>query len=47
MPVSEQAAGEILSLPMYPHISEAAIRHVADSVAAFIAEPRWRLAEVG
>jgi dTDP-4-amino-4,6-dideoxygalactose transaminase len=47
LPVSEQAAGEILSLPMYPHISEAAIRHVADSVAAFIAEPRRRLAEVG
>ena len=46
LPVAEQAAGEILSLPMYPHLTAAQVREVAAAIAAFAA-PRRRLAEVG
>jgi dTDP-4-amino-4,6-dideoxygalactose transaminase len=46
MPVTEQAAGEILSLPLYPHITEAEILHVAGTIAEFLAAPRIRLAGV-
>jgi dTDP-4-amino-4,6-dideoxygalactose transaminase len=34
-PVTEQYAGEILSLPMYPELTEAMIAHVAGSIKAF------------
>jgi dTDP-4-amino-4,6-dideoxygalactose transaminase len=33
LPMVERLAGRILSLPMFPHISEAQIRHVADAIA--------------
>lgn len=35
LPVSEQAAAEVLSLPMYPELSEDQIRYVADTVKQF------------
>ena len=35
MPVSEQAALEVLALPMFPELSEAEIRFVAESIASF------------
>jgi dTDP-4-amino-4,6-dideoxygalactose transaminase len=34
-PVAEAAAREILSLPLYPEMGEAAVRRVADAIAAF------------
>ncbi len=35
-PVSEKIAGEIMSLPMYPHIKEAQIRYVSNTVKNFL-----------
>jgi dTDP-4-amino-4,6-dideoxygalactose transaminase len=32
LPVAERAAGEVLSLPMYPHLEADAVRHVADAL---------------
>lgn len=34
-PVSEQLASEVLSLPIYPELSEAQIEHVAQTILAF------------
>lgn len=47
LPVSEQAAGEILSLPMYPHITPTDIARVAEAIAEFAAEPQQVVAEAG
>lgn len=38
-PVAEQAAGAILSLPIFPHISEAQQQHVADQLRAALGRP--------
>lgn len=38
-PVAEQAAGEILSLPLFPHISEAQQQYVADQLRAAVGRP--------
>lgn len=46
LPVAEQAAGEILSLPMFPHLTAAQVRQVADAIAGFTAARR-PLAEAG
>ncbi len=35
LPVAEQAAKEVLALPMFPELSEAEIRHVVESIAEF------------
>jgi dTDP-4-amino-4,6-dideoxygalactose transaminase len=35
MPVSEQAAKEVLALPMFPELTEAEIQHVVESMAEF------------
>jgi len=35
MPVSEQAASEVLALPMFPELTEAEIRWVVESIALF------------
>ena len=35
LPVSEQAAAEVLSLPMYPELTEAQIHYVAETVKQF------------
>jgi dTDP-4-amino-4,6-dideoxygalactose transaminase len=39
-PVAEQAAGTILSLPIFPHISEAQQQYVADQLRAAVGRPR-------
>lgn len=39
LPVSEQAAGEILSLPMYPHLTDGQVLLVAEAIAEFAAIP--------
>jgi dTDP-4-amino-4,6-dideoxygalactose transaminase len=46
LPIVEQAADQVLSLPMFPHLSEAAIRRVGDTIECALAqiEPSWRLA---
>jgi dTDP-4-amino-4,6-dideoxygalactose transaminase len=36
-PIAEQAAGRILSLPMYPELQQTAVEEVAGAVAAFVA----------
>jgi dTDP-4-amino-4,6-dideoxygalactose transaminase len=36
LPISEQAAAEVLSLPMYPELTEPQIRYVADAVREFV-----------
>jgi dTDP-4-amino-4,6-dideoxygalactose transaminase len=36
LPVSEKAAAEVLSLPMYPELTETQIRYVADTVREFV-----------
>jgi len=35
LPVAERAAAEVLSLPMFPELTDAMQRHVAESIAAF------------
>lgn len=37
-PVTEQCAGQILSLPMYPDISQEAVVHTVNSIRAFFAK---------
>lgn len=37
-PVTEQCAGQILSLPMYPHIAHEAIEYTANLIKAFFAQ---------
>jgi dTDP-4-amino-4,6-dideoxygalactose transaminase len=37
LPVSEQAAGEVLALPMFPELSDAEIRWVVENIAHFYA----------
>lgn len=36
--MAERAAGRILSLPMYPHLTDADIRRVADAIARALDE---------
>jgi dTDP-4-amino-4,6-dideoxygalactose transaminase len=36
LPVTEQAAAEVLSLPLYPELTEAQITHVAEAVKEFL-----------
>jgi dTDP-4-amino-4,6-dideoxygalactose transaminase len=36
LPITEQLAGEVLSLPMYPELSDAEVRTVADAVRAAV-----------
>ncbi len=38
-PVAERAAEEILSLPMFPQLTAAALERVADAVRAFDGKP--------
>lgn len=38
LPVTEQAADEILSLPMYPELSADAVDYVCDQIAAYVHE---------
>jgi dTDP-4-amino-4,6-dideoxygalactose transaminase len=38
-PVAEQAAGAILSLPIFPHISEAQQQYVAGQLLAALGRP--------
>jgi dTDP-4-amino-4,6-dideoxygalactose transaminase len=35
LPETERAAQEILSLPMFPELSEAQVQHVAESIREF------------
>jgi dTDP-4-amino-4,6-dideoxygalactose transaminase len=35
LPRAEQVAGEILSLPVHPDLTDAEVEHVAESVAGF------------
>jgi dTDP-4-amino-4,6-dideoxygalactose transaminase len=35
LPVSEQAAKDVLALPMFPELTEAEIRYVVESIADF------------
>ena len=35
LPVSEQAAKEVLALPMFPELTDAEIGHVVESIAEF------------
>ena len=41
-PVAEQAAGRILSLPIFPHISEAQQQYVADTLMESVRNPGAR-----
>jgi dTDP-4-amino-4,6-dideoxygalactose transaminase len=42
LPVTEQVAGQILSLPMYAELTDEAIGHVTDSIRMFFANPGAR-----
>jgi dTDP-4-amino-4,6-dideoxygalactose transaminase len=42
-PVTERLCNEILSLPMYPHLTEDAIYHVASAIKSFQGKTRQRL----
>ena len=44
-PVSERYAAEILSLPMFPHISEPQLERVANEVLAFTSSHSRKVAE--
>jgi len=35
LPETERAAREVLSLPMYPELTETQLQHIADSVRSF------------
>jgi dTDP-4-amino-4,6-dideoxygalactose transaminase len=37
LPATERAAREILSLPMFPELTESQVRQVADAICAFLA----------
>ena len=37
-PVTEQLADEILSLPMYPELSDEAVAYVSETIAEFVGE---------
>jgi dTDP-4-amino-4,6-dideoxygalactose transaminase len=39
LPVTERAAHRILSLPMYPHLTEEQVYHVAEAIGRAMAEP--------
>jgi dTDP-4-amino-4,6-dideoxygalactose transaminase len=43
-PVSERASDEVLSLPMYPELTEEAIDRVAELVMTAVKEPAWQSA---
>jgi dTDP-4-amino-4,6-dideoxygalactose transaminase len=43
LPVAERAAEQILSLPMYPHLGEAEIAHIADAIDRALASLRPQL----
>jgi dTDP-4-amino-4,6-dideoxygalactose transaminase len=40
-PVSEKLAGTLLSLPMYPELTEEKIEYVVDSIKNFVSAHRW------
>ena len=39
-PVAERAAGRVLSLPMYPELSEGQIRYVCEQIESFMNQPQ-------
>lgn len=45
-PVTEQLADEILSLPMYPELSDEAVAYVSETIAAFVGERNGLFAAV-
>jgi dTDP-4-amino-4,6-dideoxygalactose transaminase len=44
LPVAEQAAGEIVSLPMFPHMTPAQVTRVCDAVSEVLAEQECHVA---
>ncbi len=44
LPVAEEAAGEIVSLPMFPHMTPAQVTHVCDAVSEVLAEKECHVA---
>jgi len=43
LPVAEQAAGEILSLPMFPHMTDRQVDYVCESLAGALRAVAIRL----
>ncbi len=41
-PITEKLAARSLSLPMFPEITEAQVRHVAANIAAFFCRNTWK-----
>lgn len=39
LPVTEETAGKILSLPMHPGVTQEEVRHVSDEIRRYLAEP--------